>query len=235
MTKKELLAQLEEQNEINRRLQRAVNQMSLDTPEVTISSARSLIRAYPTDHSRQAINRALTQWGLDVTEPECGGDWHPINSYIKSMDEKDLFTQLKEYVAKYKKPFNSSKEKTLLKSMNFLKNKAKTLEDIFNNSQYIINENVRIGEEDQKLLNAQSKLIVKDFVLEFEKISSANKENLEPIIKTLIEKHNTNFKGVGQPLRIVLTGSKYGPGIYDIIISLGKEEVIKRLSNKELG
>ena len=86
MTKKELLAQLEEQNEINRRLQRAVNQMSLDTPEVTISSARSLIRAYPTDHSRQAIKRALAQWELDVTEPECGGDWHPINAYIKSMD-----------------------------------------------------------------------------------------------------------------------------------------------------
>ncbi len=86
MTKKELLAQLEEQNEINRRLQRAVNQMSLDTPEVTISSARSLIRAYPTDHSRQAIKRALAQWGLDVTEPEAGGDFNPINAYIKSMD-----------------------------------------------------------------------------------------------------------------------------------------------------
>ena len=38
-----------------------------------------------------------------------------------------------------------------------------------------------------------------------------------------------NFKGVGQPLRIALTGSKFGPGIYDIILSLGKEEVQKRL------
>ena len=44
--------------------------------------------------------------------------------------------------------------------------------------------------------------------------------------------NNTNFKGVGQPLRIVLTGSKFGPGIYDIIVSLGKDEVIKRLGNK---
>ena len=46
--------------------------------------------------------------------------------------------------------------------------------------------------------------------------------------------NNTNFKTVGQPLRIVLTGSKFGPGLYDIIISLGKEEVIKRLTNKKL-
>jgi len=42
---------------------------------------------------------------------------------------------------------------------------------------------------------------------------------------------NTNFKGIGQPLRIMLTGSKFGPGIYDIILSLGKNEVIKRLGN----
>jgi len=33
-----------------------------------------------------------------------------------------------------------------------------------------------------------------------------------------------------KPLRILLTGSKFGPGIYDIISSLGKNEVLKRLS-----
>ena len=48
----------------------------------------------------------------------------------------------------------------------------------------------------------------------------------------LIAKHNTNFKGVGQPLRLILTGSKFGPGIYDILLSLGKAEVLKRLSSK---
>ena len=50
----------------------------------------------------------------------------------------------------------------------------------------------------------------------------------------IIKSNNTNFKGVGQPLRVALTGSKFGPGIYDIIISLGKEEVEKRLTNKTI-
>ena len=61
-----------------------------------------------------------------------------------------------------------------------------------------------------------------------------SREILEPIVNGLIKSHDTNFKGVGQPLRIALTGSKFGPGIYDIIISLGKEEVEKRLSNKTI-
>ena len=63
-------------------------------------------------------------------------------------------------------------------------------------------------------------------------ISKFEREGLEPLVNELIKSNNTNFKGVGQPLRIALTGSKYGPGIYDIIVSLGKDEVLKRLGNK---
>ena len=151
-------------------------------------------------------------------------------TYVKTIDEKKLFDLFKEYVSSYKKPFDAAKDAILIKSMGFLKNKAKTLEDIFNNSQYIINNEVKISDEDQRLLDDQSKLIIKDFITEFEKLASLSKETLEPLIKSLIEKHKTNFKGVGQPLRIGLVGSRFGPGLYDIILSLDKTEVIKRLS-----
>ncbi|MDA7606590.1 glutamate--tRNA ligase [Pelagibacteraceae bacterium] len=150
-------------------------------------------------------------------------------TYIKTIDEKDLFKLFKEYVFRYKKPFSPSKDTALIECMVFLKNKAKTLEDIFNNAQYIINDKIKIGDDDKKLLDDQSKLIIKDFILGFEKLHPLNKETLEPLIKSLIEKHKTNFKGVGQPLRIGITGSRFGPGLYDVILSLDKTEVIKRL------
>ena len=67
---------------------------------------------------------------------------------------------------------------------------------------------------------------------QFKNIDLPSREILEPIVNGLIKSHNTNFKGVGQPLRIALTGSKFGPGIYDIILSLDKEEVQKRLRAK---
>jgi glutamyl-tRNA synthetase len=151
-------------------------------------------------------------------------------TYIKTLNEKELFILLKDYVSKYKKSFEVSKENTLIKSMSFLKNKAKTLEDIFNNAQYLINNEININEEDKKLINDQSKLIIKDFISEYEKLKILKKENLEPIIISLIERHKTNFKGVGQPLRIGLVGSRFGPGLYDVILSLDKIEVIKRLN-----
>jgi glutamyl-tRNA synthetase len=151
--------------------------------------------------------------------------------YIKHIDEKELFELLKVYCQKFKKKIDLSKESALLKSMNFLKNKAKTLEDIYQNAHYILNDAIKISHEDLKLLDSPSKKILKDFLSEFEKISKITKENLEKIVNRLIDRHKTNFKGIGQPLRIALTGSRFGPGIYDIIISLNKDAVVKRLKN----
>jgi len=151
-------------------------------------------------------------------------------TYIKTIDEKDLFKFFKVYVSKYKTNIDQSKEVILVKSMNFLKNKAKTLEDIWNNAQYIIKDTVDISAEDKKLIDDLSRVIIKEFMTEYEKLTNLSKKTLEPVIKSLIEKHNTNFKGVGQPLRIALVGSRFGPGLYDVILSLDKATVVKRLS-----
>jgi glutamyl-tRNA synthetase len=155
--------------------------------------------------------------------------------YIKNIDENDLFNQIIEYSKLYKSEIKSDKKDKIKKSLTFLKNKAKTLEDIFNNGQYIIVDEVNFNQDDIKLIDDKAKKIISTFRAQLASIDILSKETLEPIVNDLIKSNDTNFKGVGQPLRIALTGSKFGPGIYDIIISLGKEEVAKRLANKKLG
>jgi len=152
-------------------------------------------------------------------------------TYLKTTEDKKLFNFLKEYISNFKEPIDQAKEAILIKSMKFLKNKAKTLEDIWKNAQYIIKDKIEISTEDKKLIDNLSKNVIKDFINEYEKISSLTRDNLEPIIKFLINKHKTNFKGVGQPLRIALIGSRFGPGIYDVILSLDKKKVIQRLKS----
>ena len=154
--------------------------------------------------------------------------------YIKNIDENDLFTQLAEYCKLFKNEIKSDKKDKIKKSLTFLKNKAKTLEDIFNNAQYILTDEVNFNQEDLKLIDVKAKKIISVFNENLNKVDVLSKETLEPIVNELIQSNDTNFKGVGQPLRVALTGSKFGPGIYDIIISLGKEEVKKRLANKKL-
>ena len=152
--------------------------------------------------------------------------------YIKNMNENDLFSHFVEYCNKFKGEIKSDKRDKIKKALSFLKNKAKTLEDILNNGQYIIVDKVNFNQDDIKLIDEKAKRVISDFSSQFAKIDQPTREILEPVINGLIKTHGTNFKGIGQPLRIALTGSKFGPGIYDIILSLGKEEVKKRLDSK---
>ena len=154
--------------------------------------------------------------------------------YIKNIDENDLFNQFVNYCEIFKSKIKTEKNDKIKKSLSFLKNKAKTLEDIFNNSQYILNDDVNFNKEDLKLIDDKAKKIISEFNERINKIKKFRREDLEPVVQELIKSNNTNFKGVGQPLRIALTGSKFGPGIYDIIVSLGKDEVEKRLTNKTI-
>jgi len=149
--------------------------------------------------------------------------------YIKNINENELFNHLINYSKTYKNEIKLDKAEKIKKSLVFLKNKAKTLEEIFNNAKYIIDEEVKYNENDLKLIDDNSKKIIKEFQNEIKNLEMLSKNNLEPIVNSLIKKYETNFKNVGQPLRVALTGSKFGPGLYDILISLGKEDVKKRL------
>ncbi|MDA7697598.1 glutamate--tRNA ligase [Candidatus Pelagibacter sp.] len=152
--------------------------------------------------------------------------------YIKTIDENELYDHLVKYCEIYKEKIKPEKEAKIKPSLIFLKNKAKTLEDIFNNAKYIIFDDVKFEDKDLELIDNKAKNIIKEFKENLISINILDKEILEPIVNDLIKKYKTNFKGVGQPLRVALTGSKFGPGLYDIVISLGKEEVEKRLGNK---
>ena len=152
--------------------------------------------------------------------------------YIKNIDENELFDQFIKYCKLFKSEIELNKKEKIKKSLSFLKNKAKTLEDIFNNGQYIILDEINFNKDDTNLIDEKAKKVILDFNDQTKNLKEFNREKLELIIDGIIKSNNTNFKGVGQPLRIALTGSKFGPGIYDIITSLGKEEVLKRLGNK---
>jgi len=149
--------------------------------------------------------------------------------YIKNINENDLYDNLLKYCEEYKDKIDTAKATKIKSSLVFLKNKAKTLEEIFNNAKYIINDEVNFNEDDLKLIDDKSKKIINEFQNEIKNLGNLTRDNLEPIVNNLIKKHEINFKGVGQPLRVALTGSKFGPGLYDIVISLGKADVEKRL------
>ena len=46
-----------------------------------------------------------------------------------------------------------------------------------------------------------------------------------------MEEEGMKLGKLAQPVRVALTGTTVSPGIYDVILLLGKEETLKRLKN----
>ena len=80
--------------------------------------------------------------------------------YIKTIKENDLYKNLFEYCKIYKEEIENDKETKIKSSLSFLKNKAKTLEDIYDNAKFIINDEVYFNEDDIKLIDDKAKKII---------------------------------------------------------------------------
>jgi glutamyl-tRNA synthetase len=84
--------------------------------------------------------------------------------YIKNINENELFNHLIDYCKYIKMKLRSDKAEKIKKSLTFLKNKAKTLEDIINNAQYLIIDEVEFNKEDFKLIDEKAKKIISTFI-----------------------------------------------------------------------
>ena len=65
--------------------------------------------------------------------------------YIKTIDEEKLLNLLKVYCINFKEKIDDKKNDKLKKAIKFLKNKAKTLQDIYQNAQYILKDDIKIS------------------------------------------------------------------------------------------
>jgi glutamyl-tRNA synthetase len=147
--------------------------------------------------------------------------------YIKSTNDEILLEKLIHYSELYKEKIPKQFHEIIKINLSFLKNKSKSLEDIYNNSKYIFSYEVK---EDQMQKIEKSKLtIIKHIYSLIKKDKDISKDYLKNIFDKIIETEKINFKDLGQPLRIILTGSEYGPAIYDIASSLGLNEFLNRI------
>ena len=70
-----------------------------------------------------------------------------------------------------------------------------------------------------------------DLTVIFQNLSAFNAKSLENEIKSFLEKNSLGMGQVMTALRLTLVGSGRGPGVFEIMELLGKEEVIKRIEN----
>ena len=148
-------------------------------------------------------------------------------TYMKNSDRKKIFKNFCDYTKKFKDPIDKEFLKKIEDNFLVFLNKAKTLENIYENAKFIFNYK-KIEFSD--LISENEKKIIQLFLQKIDKVSDSNVEKIKAIIDEVIVEEKIKFKDFGQPIRIVLTGTKFAPSITDIIQSLGIDEVKRRIS-----
>jgi len=61
-------------------------------------------------------------------------------------------------------------------------------------------------------------------------LSAWTPEAIEPALRAVAEKHGVAAGKVFQPMRIALTASTVSPGIFEVLVQLGRDVSLKRLN-----
>jgi glutamyl-tRNA synthetase len=56
-------------------------------------------------------------------------------------------------------------------------------------------------------------------------------EEIEAVLRRIVDAHGVKAKEVFQPIRVALTGATVSPGIFESVAALGREETLARLDN----
>jgi glutamyl-tRNA synthetase len=121
----------------------------------------------------------------------------------------------------------------LLAAMPGLKERAKTLIDLFEGTRFIWTARpLPIEDKAQALLTPEARQLLTRLV---EKLSTNNTwsaASTELDVRAVADAAAVKLGSVAQPLRAALTGRTTSPGIFDVLDVLGKDESLARLRDQ---
>ena len=113
-----------------------------------------------------------------------------------------------------------------------LNQRAKTLVEMAEKSGFFFKKDVEFDEKAKtKFLTAEAKPLLEKTIAGLSDLENFSAEEIETLFKKIVEEAGTKLGKLAQPVRVGLTGTTVSPGIYDVILLLGKEETLKRLQN----
>jgi glutamyl-tRNA synthetase len=73
--------------------------------------------------------------------------------------------------------------------------------------------------------------LLKQFIEAAETVEPFHPETLEPALKSVVETAGKKVGDLIHPVRVAITGTTVGPGLYDCLVILGREKSLARLRN----
>ncbi|HVO65566.1 MAG TPA: glutamate--tRNA ligase [Syntrophales bacterium] len=149
--------------------------------------------------------------------------------YIKECPPERL---VQEMIPFWKRLGVDTTDQVLLGNVvNDLKSRAKTLVELSESSLFYFTADVAYeSEAANTFLKTEMADHLKAVAEGIPSLHDYSKKGMEAFLRTLAEKRGIKLKVIAQPLRVAITGKTVSPGIDEVMITLGKERVIKRIN-----
>ena len=154
--------------------------------------------------------------------------------YIKSTPTQELAKHLEPHLVKTKvlQKDHGLSWQEIARVVPCLNERSKTLLEMAEKSAFFFKKQVEFDEKARnKFLTDEAKPLIEKIITELAALENYSLENIESLFKKIVEEEGMKLGKLAQPVRVALTGATVSPGIYDVILLLGKEETLKRLKN----
>ncbi len=151
--------------------------------------------------------------------------------HIKNKSNEEILIMLKEELKNSIYAEKKFSDEYLLNVIESMKERVIFVKEFIEKSFYYFEEP---KEYDQSVIQKRWKEDTPHQLAElrsaFEKLENPDKEDFENELRSTAEKLNIGAGILIHPLRLAVSGTGQGPGLFDLLFTLGKEEVIKRIN-----
>ena len=114
-----------------------------------------------------------------------------------------------------------------------LKERAKTLVDLIDGAHFLLADRpIPLDETANALLTPRRRPLLHDIGAELAAVEPWTAAATEQAVRAFAERKGAKLGAVAQPLRAALTGRTTSPGIFEVLVVLGKAESLARIADQ---
>ncbi len=150
--------------------------------------------------------------------------------HLRQKSNNVVLEMLKSELAQSKYSDQSYADKYLLHVVDAMKERVSFIKEYLTKSPYFFEPPV---EYDEKVLKKRwkedSPVLLKKLRYNFAELTNPVKQDYENALHKTAEQMDVGNGKLIHPLRIAVSGMGEGPGVYDIVVIIGKDETLKRI------
>ena len=173
----------------------------------------------------KGIGRSPSQFDFKKLENLCG-------QHIAASADAALLPEIEAYLkVSGRSSLTEAQRDLMLRGLYCLKDRAKTFPELIDKANFILSSRPILGDEGAvKVLDLVSRGILAELTPQLQNVSWTRDE-LEAAVTTVAVVHGLGLGKIAGPLRAAIAGRTVSPSVFDMMLVLGRNEILARLSD----